>query len=302
MKKQRDRPKDSRKRALVLFLTVMIILSSVGIFNSINNATSNTDRNPSTNRDPVTDVTPSPDNGNTDTDGGEEEVNLNVIPAAVLGTGLYANDVSTYTYDSENPADIFAVSKPNGFNDNMVGSTSDSKMYATVLDEYASIGRNSAYSESQGGLFMKSCNKSSVDNVIFETDFCFTTVDSTPNWYVRFSLGDDFIGSIDNSSFCRVYLAPSTTEGYYSIVATYTKPDNEYLLKFGEWYNLRMEYSQTSDDEGILDVYINGKLVTPSSSQKNNGYITNYSGVYPEIRYVLGTAELKLDNTYFGSK
>lgn len=287
MRKQRDRPLSTRYRALILFVTAMVVLTAVGLVNSLNRISSN--RKPSSERDPVTDVVPNPDIG--------DEEN-NVISPTELGTGIYADNALTYTYDTETSTNIFSYGASNDYNGAMIGAGTDENLYATISGGRALIGKNNAANQGQGALMLKSGNFYDIDKIVFETDFSFTTNDNTSDWFVRFALGYSYSGSIDNSTCSRIYLFGEDDSEYYSVSSSYSKPKNDFLLKKGEWYNLRMEYTKTSDTRGELTVYINGECVETVADQKNNGCITTYSCVYPELRYILGTAELRLDNTY----
>ena len=147
-------------------------------------------------------------------------------------------------------------------------------------------------------------------DIKIDEDYVFTHKypDSDAN-IVEFAFGNGSRGNIYN--YTSTYFYQSEEDGYYTYSgygSRYNALKNDhYLLKYGEWYNIRFELTLDNTSTKFSDsVYINGVLVEQNSNKaysskslSSYGYAPNAFSVIPRTMYAMGL-DIYIDNYYTG--
>ena len=206
------------------------------------------------------------------------------------GSGVYADNANTITYDGKTFADISGITH--------VGSGID----ASVVN----VGENDAakFSVTWSGhaydRYSIARNGTS-DNFVFETDVMIPEYNSALNFHIM-----PTSNLSANASVYRGYIHfrydTNTGKNYITLTtegsnAVSTDPNTWYYLTPGEWANVRVEYDGTAGGD-LFRLIVNGQLVYEvplnNSIYGFKGFQLQFAGTY------VGT--IYFDNTYLGDK
>ena len=176
------------------------------------------------------------------------------------GNGIYADDALTYKYnDGTAPSDYTAHVTP--------GS-------AKIADNAFTF---NGYGESLG---IKNSGSKIGTKYVYETDVKFSASAATSSsntiawWGLSASSGSK---TTTFASYTFQYAASNGKVDYYTIYRNDGGSSNITKLFPEEWYNIRIEYTPTTEYNGIVEFYLNGVLLTTytASGYEGRGNISN---------------------------
>ena len=212
------------------------------------------------------------------------------------GSGAYASDALTLTYANVTATTLGEAGyvRADG-GASLDGTTIYAKVQSIAQDNALTIANN-AWS-SQGYLSIKA---SSVGKkYVFETDMMLdesiTSVGSSRENGIIYQMytGDTDAKSIwllANTGVCKTTVNGKT-------VYTFRAGDIERAIELGEWFNLRMEFDDTTASGSSLRYYINGELIY-THALKSTTVALGYMRIWVPLQ---SSGTLHLDNTYFAA-
>lgn len=226
-----------------------------------------------------------------------DNVYVGIENEKVVGSGKYADNELTYTFDGDK--DI------------------NSYVYQGEMSSSTAKIENGVFNKSQSSVGFKNSGSKTGSKYVFETDFyvdiskATTTLENKTTQLAWWGLnGTDSRGKANqfasyelrytgsNGGFKKIYI--TRNDGATTEIKT---------ILPNIWYNIRVEYTPTTEYQGFVEFYVNGELMIAytANGYANGGNITNaeFWGVGFEYRAGASSASgvrYLYDNTYVGTE
>lgn len=182
----------------------------------------------------------------------------------VVGNGAHANKAETYKYND--------------------GTSLNDYIHGGDVSKYAKI-ENGAFVMTQSSLGLKNPGITTGTKYVYETDFyvdttaaTITAADENLGWW-GFQSTNSRDKKAQFASYTLQYKAENGVMTQLSIHRNDGAETNIQTLKPNTWYNIRIEYTPTTEYKGTVDFYVNDALITSytANGYANSGKISNAS-------------------------